>query len=172
MRIGRLRMAFRVAFLVNEWRIIVQNQNLSGAMPFQKPPLVQKCSKTATHLKRCNGPNGCRARKCIKNRHSSRNCIVLDGRYVRGRGKPATRSEPAPLQAAATAAVNKGAAGRCAAAPWSLFLSGHSAIFQKLRRRDPCAWSFPLGKRPGLLWRLAARCPRHLDGRSGTRKAT
>lgn len=85
----------------------MQNQILSGAMPFQKPPLVQKCSKTATHLKRCSGPNGCRARKCIKNRHSSRNSIVLDGRYVRGRGKPATRSEPAPLQAAATATVNK-----------------------------------------------------------------
>lgn len=85
----------------------MQNQNLSGAMPFPKPPLVQKCSKTATHLKRCNGPNGCRARKCIKNRHSSRNSIVLDGRYVRGRGKPATHSDPAPLQAAATAAVNK-----------------------------------------------------------------
>ena len=144
------RVAVKRAFQ-NEWRIIVQNQNLSGAMPFQKPPLVQKCSKTATHLKRCNGPNGCRARKCIKNRHSSRNSIVLDGRYVRGRGKPA---------------------GRCAAAPWSHSLPGHSATFQKLRRRGLCAWSFPLDTHPGLPQRFAARCPCHLDGRSGTRKAT
>ena len=167
------RVAVKRAFQ-NEWRIIVQNQNLSGAMPFQKPPLVQKCSKTATHLKRCNGPNGCRARKCIKSRHSPRNSIVLGGRSVRGRGKPAARSGPAPLQAAATAAVNKrGTAGRyTSAAPWSHFLPGHSATFQKLRRRGPCAWSFPLDTHPGLPQRFAARCPCHLDGRSGTRKAT
>ena len=85
----------------------MRKRAVSSPEAFQKPPLVQKCSKTATHLKRCNGPNGCRARKCIKNRHSSRNSIVLDGRYVRGRGKPAARSEPAPLQAATTAIVNK-----------------------------------------------------------------
>lgn len=165
------RLAVKRSFQ-NEWRIIVQNQNLSGAMPFQKPPLVQKCSKPATHLKRCNGPNGCRARKCIKNCHSSRNSIVLDGRYVRGRGKPVAHSNPTPLQAAATAAVNKGAAGRCAVASWSHFLPGCSATFQKLRRRDPCAWSFPLDTHPGLPQRFAVRCPRHLDGRSGTGKAT
>lgn len=152
----------------------MRKRAVSSPEAFQKPPLVQKCSKTATHLKRCNGPNGCRARKCIKNRHSSRNSIVLDGRYVRGRGKPAARSGPAPLQAAATAAVNKrGTAGRyTSAAPWSHFLPGHSATFQKLRRRAPCAWSFPLGKRLGLPWRLVAWYPRHLGGRSDTRRAT
>lgn len=167
------RLAVKRAFQ-NEWRIIVRNQAVSSPETLPKPPLVQKCSKTATHLKRCNDPNGCRARKCIKNRHPSRNSIVLDGRYVRGRGKPAARSGPAPLQAAATAAVNKrGTAGRyTSAAPWSHFLPGHSATFQKLRRRGPCAWSFPLDTHPGLPQRFAARCPRHLGGRSGTRTAT
>ena len=135
------RVAVKRAFQ-NEWRIIVQNQILSGAMPFQKPPLIQEQHRSRWSV--CPWPR----QAC----HSFRTSTA-PSRCNRHRQQ-------------------KGAAGRCAAAPWSHSLPGHSATFQKLRRRGPCAWSFPLDTHPGLPQRFAARCPRHLGGRSGTRKAT
>ena len=94
--------------------------------------------KTATHLKRCSGPSGRRARKCIKNRHSSRNSIVLDGRYVRGRGKPVTHSDPAPLQAALPLLSTKGRRRQMhcggALAPFS---TGALGYFPKIAPKRP-----------------------------------
>ncbi len=174
----------------------MQNQILSGARTFQKPPLVQKCSKTRHSLGgRCDGPGGRRARKCTKNRHSFEGGEGPSGAVSVNASKTATHpgtasfsmvgmSASAPsllpipgwrrLRTTSTPTSTKGgAAGRyAAAAPWLSVLPGHSATFQKSLRAGPCVWSFPLDKHPGLLRRLAVQHPRRLGGRSGTRTAT
>ena len=150
----------------------MQNQMLSGGMSFQKPPLVRKCSKTRHSFETMR-----RSKRALCSQMHQKPPLIQEQHCSRWSVCPwprqachSFRSSTAP-GCAATAINKRGAADRCTAAPWCHFLPGHSATFQKSRRRGPCAWSFPPDKHLGLPLRLAARCPRRLGGQSGTRTA-